>query len=93
MLQQLNALLPVQLPLSSRWCNAFWLDSIGIPPEDWTDAERTKWYHDKTLSFLPGKYMDLKSSISEWVERSMDAQFPVKVYKWGDWRSVEAHVQ
>lgn len=71
------------------WQHAFtvmasWLDCIGFPREDWTDVERTKWNHDKPLSFLPDEYFDFevkyKHSVSadEKVEEHIDRDFWAK---------------
>ena len=75
---------------------ASWLDCIGFPREDWTDVERTKWNHDKPMSFLPDKYLDFevkyKHSVDpdEKVEEHIDRDFWAKEQCGVDW--VEGYI-
>ncbi len=70
---------------------ASWLDNIGFPSEDWVDVERTKWNHDKPLSFLPEEYLDFeviyKDSVTpqEKVEKIADRDFWAKEECGVDW--------
>ena len=70
---------------------ASWLDNIGFPREDWTDVERTKWNHDKPLSFLPEEYYDFEVKYKnvvnsdEKVEERVDRDFWAKEQCGVDW--------
>lgn len=70
---------------------ASWLDNIGFPPEHWTNVERTKWNHDKPLSFLPEEYFDFdvkyKNAITpdEKVAEGIDRDFWAKEQCGVDW--------
>ena len=61
--------------------SAAWLDNIGFPSEDWTDVQRTKWNHDKPMSFVPEELYDFeikyKDSVGpdEKVEKRIDRDF------------------
>lgn len=78
------------------WQQAFtvmasWLDNIGFPVEYWTNVERTKWNHDKPLSFLPEEYFDFdvkyKTAVAldEKVEEAVDRGFWAKEQCGVDW--------
>ena len=80
----------------TMWEHAFtvmaaWLDNIAFPPETWMDVERTKWNHDKPLSFLPDQYRDFElkyenavtpdEKVEEIVDRDIWAKYDCRV----DW--------
>ena len=70
---------------------ASWLDNIGFPLKDWIDVERSKWNHDKPLSFLPEQYLDFEvkyqDSVTpqEKVEKIVDREFWAKEDCGVDW--------
>lgn len=81
---------------NSSWERAFtaiaaWLDNIAFPSEDWTDVERTKWNHDRQLTFLPEEYFDFEvkyeNSVTpdEKVEELIDRDFWAKEQCGIDW--------
>ena len=83
------------------WQHAFtvmaaWLDNIRFSPEEWTDVERTKWNHDKPLSFLPEQDYDFEIKYEnavtsdEKVEKLIDRDFWAKDNCGIDW--VEGYV-
>ena len=78
------------------WQHAFtvlasWLDSIKFPREDWVDVERTKWNHDRPLSFLPEEHYDFEvkyqNSVTpeEKVEERIDRDFWAREQCGVDW--------
>lgn len=75
---------------------ASWLDAIGFPAKDWIDVERTKWNHDKPLTFLPEEHFDFEAKYEnrvtpdEKVEEHVDRDFWCKEQCGVDW--VEAYV-
>ena len=75
---------------------AAWLDNIAFPPETWMDVERTKWNHDKPLSFLPDQYRDFELKYEnavtpdEKVEEIVDRGFWAKYDCGVDW--VEGYI-